>query len=49
MPRGLSASSIQRLTEAWQVEREAFRQRRLEFHRYAYLFVGGVATGSASW
>jgi transposase-like protein len=39
---GLSPSSIQRLTEAWQAEREAFKQRRLEFHRYAYLFVDGV-------
>jgi putative transposase len=39
---GLSPSSIQRLTEAWQAEHEAFKQRRLEFHRYAYLFVDGV-------
>jgi putative transposase len=39
---GLSASSIQRLTEQWQVEHEAFRTRELRFHRYAYLFVDGV-------
>ena len=39
---GLSASSIQRLTEAWQAEHEAFRRRELRFHRYAYWFVDGV-------
>ena len=39
---GLSASSIQRLTEAWQAEHEAFRKRELRFHRYAYWFVDGV-------
>jgi putative transposase len=39
---GLSASSIQRLTEAWQTEHAAFGQRELRFHRYAYLFVDGV-------
>jgi len=39
---GLSASSIQRLTEAWQAEHRAFRQRSLRFHRYCYLFVDGV-------
>jgi transposase-like protein len=39
---GLSASSIQRLTEAWQAEHAAFRARELRFHRYAYLFVDGV-------
>jgi len=39
---GLSASSIQRLTEAWQAEHAAFRTRELRFHRYAYLFVDGV-------
>ncbi len=32
---GLSASSIQRLTEAWQAEHAAFRTRELRFHRYA--------------
>jgi transposase-like protein len=39
---GLSPSSIQRLTEAWQAEHAAFRTRELRFHRYAYLFVDGV-------
>ncbi len=39
---GLSASSIQRLTEQWQAEHAAFRERELRFHRYAYLFVDGV-------
>ncbi len=39
---GLSSSSIQRLTEAWQVEHAAFATRELRFHRYAYLFVDGV-------
>jgi putative transposase len=39
---GLSPSSIQRLTEAWQAEHAAFCRRELRFHRYAYLFVDGV-------
>src|SRR3954465_382244 len=39
---GLSATSITRLTKAWQVEHEQFRTRSLRFHRYAYLFVDGV-------
>jgi putative transposase len=39
---GLSSSSIQRLTEAWQAEHAAFCARELRFHRYAYLFVDGV-------
>jgi putative transposase len=39
---GLSASSIQRLTEAWQAEHETFRERELRFHQYAYWFVDGV-------
>ena len=39
---GLSASSIARLTEAWQSEHEAFAKRELRFHRYAYWFVDGV-------
>jgi putative transposase len=42
---GLSASSIQRLTEAWQAEHGAFGARELRFHRYAYLFVDGVNVG----
>jgi putative transposase len=39
---GLSASSIQRLTEQWQAEHAAFCARELRFHRYAYLFLDGV-------
>jgi putative transposase len=39
---GLSASSIQRLTEAWREEHRAFKRRRLDFVRYAYLFADGV-------
>jgi transposase-like protein len=39
---GLSASSIQRLTEGWQAEHEEFAKRELRFHRYAYWFVDGV-------
>ncbi len=39
---GLSASSIQRLTEAWQAEHAAFSRRELRFHQYAYWFVDGV-------
>ncbi len=39
---GLSSSSVQRLTEAWQAEHAAFCARELRFHRYAYLFVDGV-------
>lgn len=39
---GLSASSISRLTAAWQAEHEAFRKRELRFHQYAYLFIDGV-------
>src|SRR4051794_18002881 len=39
---GLSATSITRLTKAWQAEHEQFRTRSLRFHRYAYLFIDGV-------
>jgi putative transposase len=39
---GLSATSISRLTKAWQAEHEQFRTRSLRFHRYAYLFIDGV-------
>ena len=39
---GLSPSSISRLTEKWREEHRAFKQRRLEFVRYAYLFADGV-------
>jgi transposase-like protein len=38
----IASSSIQRLTETWQAEHEAFRRRELRLHRYAYLFVDGV-------
>jgi transposase-like protein len=40
--RLLSASSISRLTQAWQDEHAAFKRRRLDFVRYAYLFCDGV-------
>ncbi len=39
---GLSASSISRLTERWREEHQAFKRRRLDFVRYAYLFADGV-------
>jgi len=39
---GLSASSISRLTERWREEHRAFKRRRLDFVRYAYLFADGV-------
>jgi putative transposase len=39
---GRSSSSVQRLTEQWQAEHEAFRRRELPFYRYAYVFVDGV-------
>lgn len=39
---GLSATSITRLTKAWQAEHAQFRTRSLRFHRYAYLFIDGV-------
>ncbi len=45
---GLSASSVQRLTEQWQADHAAFRQRSLRFHKYAYLFVDGIHMSIAS-
>lgn len=39
---GLSPSSISRLTTQWEADHAAFKARRLEFHRYAYLFLDGV-------
>lgn len=39
---GLSASTISRLTKQWEGEHERFRARRLDFVRYAYLFIDGV-------
>src|SRR3954447_19892062 len=42
---GLSSSSISRLTERWREEHQAFKRRRLDFVRYAYLFADGVHVG----
>lgn len=42
---GLSSSSISRLTEKWRDEHRAFKRRRLDFVRYAYLFADGVHVG----
>lgn len=39
---GLSAASIARLSKEWEADYEAFRQRRLDFARYAYLWVDGI-------
>ena len=39
---GLSPSTISRLCEEWEAERERFKERQLGFCRYAYLFVDGV-------
>lgn len=39
---GLSSSTISRLTKQWVGEHERFRTRRLDFVRYAYLFIDGV-------
>ncbi len=39
---GLSSSSIARLTESWKAEHTAFKRRRLDFVRYAYIFCDGV-------
>jgi putative transposase len=39
---GLSASSIQRLSEQWRADHAAFGQRSLRFQCYAYLFVDGI-------
>lgn len=38
----LSPGAIDRLIEEWHGEREAFRTRRLDIHRYCYVFVDGV-------
>ena len=42
---GLSAKSVQRLTETWQSEREAFMGRDLSEADYVYVWVDGVHTG----
>ncbi|MBW8060602.1 MAG: IS256 family transposase [Solirubrobacterales bacterium] len=39
---GLSPSSISRLTKEWEADYEAFCSRRLDFARYAYLWVDGI-------
>ena len=42
---GLSASTITRLTQQWQVEREHFMQRDLSERDYVYVWVEGIHTG----
>jgi putative transposase len=39
---GLSPSTISRLTKQWESEHARFRTRRLDFVRYAYLFIDGI-------
>src|SRR5215210_7519500 len=42
---GLSASTITRLTEHWQQEREHFMERDLSERDYVYVWVDGIHTG----
>jgi putative transposase len=42
---GLSASTITRLTEHWQSERESFMSRDLSRRDYVYVWVDGIHTG----
>lgn len=42
---GLSASTITRLTEQWQQEREGFMRRDLSNRDYVYIWVDGIHTG----
>ena len=42
---GLSASTIIRLTEQWQTERECFMRRDLSATDYVYVWVDGIHTG----
>jgi len=42
---GLSASTITRLTERWQSERESFMRRDLSKRDYVYVWVDGIHTG----
>jgi transposase-like protein len=42
---GLSAKSVQRLTERWREERESFMERDLSEVDYVYVWVDGVHTG----
>ena len=39
---GLSATTVRRLTEAWQDEHERWRKRDLAARRYVYLWADGV-------
>lgn len=42
---GLSAKSVQRLTERWREERESFMRRDLSERDYVYVWVDGIHTG----
>jgi transposase-like protein len=42
---GLSAATITRLTEQWQIEREHFMDRDLSARDYVYVWVDGIHTG----
>jgi transposase-like protein len=42
---GLSAATITRLTEQWQIERERFMNRDLSARDYVYVWVDGIHTG----
>jgi transposase-like protein len=42
---GLSASTVTRLTEQWQAERESFMARGLSKRDYVYIWVDGIHTG----
>jgi putative transposase len=42
---GLSASTVTRLTESWQTERESFMARDLSGRDYVYVWVDGIHTG----
>ena len=41
---GLSASTVTRLTESWQTERESFMARDLSGRDYVYVWVDGIPT-----
>lgn len=42
----LSANAVVRLKEEWGEEYEAFRRRRLDDHRYAYVWADGIYLGA---
>ncbi len=42
---GLSAATVTRLTERWQIEREHFMNRDLSARDYVYVWVDGIHTG----